>query len=123
MPRFEMPTMHSLFGRDPFARASFASPFGSAGLDGFGSFGSIENGLEQSMHNMERRMHDVINRKPDPHGESASQSFSSSYSSERNGDGEVHEQSNKDGSSTRCHNGVCKTTTCKDGKCTEQVTK
>lgn len=56
-------------------------------------------------------------------GDAKTESFSSSFSSSTGPDGKLHKESSKKGSETKCHGGVCKVTTCADGKCKEVTEK
>ena len=88
-------------------------------------FGSIEKSINQDMNNMKQRMKKSMKKlkhmKGMPKdGSVSSKSFHSEFSSEKGADGKTHTVSKKDGKQTVCNHGICKTTTCQNGKCHEK---
>ena len=93
----------SMFGNDDF----FADPF----KDSFNAFHNIE----EDMH----RMQDQMSHQPIG-GNTKSQSFSKSISSEMGQDGKMHSKEQQSGSKTDCVDGHCKVLECANGKCQEK---
>ena len=83
-------------------------------------FSHIGSRISKEMANMEHHMHDVFSNSKKS-GDMNTSSYSSSYSSSTDNDGTVHEHKSANGEQTSCENGVCKTVTCSNGKCTEKV--
>ena len=105
MPR--MPKMPKLF--DDFEFPKIEMP----------DFSESFRNMESSMQRMREKMNsDFASVKG---GDMKSESFSSSYSSSTDQNGETHEHSNKEGVKKTCHNGQCKIVTCNNGRCTEKV--
>lgn len=122
---FADPFGNSFFGHrgggssDPF--------FGGGGFGGFGddSFPSMGREFQHMQHAMDQPMGGGFASLGNiaKGGDANTESFSSSYSSSSGADGKVHKKSKKQGSETKCHGGICKVTTCADGKCKEVTEK